>query len=269
MRIKRFLKKYKAIVIVLIAVIVALANYLLYPTFIKKDMQLIEVPITKQEMVPGTKISEDMLDVFLTNKDMIPENVILNKEEVVGNYTAANYSIPQKSFIYKEAITSEKQALGNIYYELSDGQVAYTIKIDTHQYKDKKFKAGQVIDTYFRCEVPQKSGKDYVVGKLQNSVKVISVSDADGVYITLAMSQKDLEYYLIAEKIGEVIPILDIEADGIESEEKVFSIDSTRQYLETKATVLIIPENTSVEEIEINEENTGALKEAKGSRNEK
>lgn len=265
MKVKQFLKKFKAILIVLIAVVIALANYLLYPVFIKKDMQLIEVPVVNVTINPGTKITEDMLDVQLTNKDMIPENVVLTKEEIIGNYTTINYTVPQKGFIYKEALSSEKQTLGNIYYGLSDGQVAYTIKMDAYQYKDGKFKVGQFIDIYFRSEIPQKAGKDYVVGKLQNNVKIISISQDDGTYITLAMSQEDLKYYLIAEKIGEIIPVLDIEANGIESEEQVFSEDSTRQYLDTKATVLIVPEDIEIEEIEVGEEETGAIDKPKGS----
>ena len=85
MKIKNILKKYKAIIIVIIALIVALANYLLYPIFIKKDMQLIEVPVVSVTITPGTKITEEMLSTQLTNKDMIPENVVLSKDEVIGN----------------------------------------------------------------------------------------------------------------------------------------------------------------------------------------
>ena len=46
--------------------------------------------------------------------------------------------------------------LKKIWYIISDnkievsGQVAYTIKMDAHQYKDGKFKVGQFIDIYFR-----------------------------------------------------------------------------------------------------------------------
>ena len=267
MKIKKFLKKYKAALIVLLAVIVALANYLLYPVFIKKDMQLIEVPIVNVTINPGTKITEEMLGTQLTNKDMIPKNVVLSKEEVVGNYTAVNYTIPQKGFIYKEALSSEKQTLGNVYYGLSENQVAYTIKIDAHQYKDGKFKVGQLIDIYFRCESPQEAGMDYVIGKLQNNVKIISISQDDGTYITLAINQEDLKYYLIAEKIGEIIPVLDIEANGEESEKQIFSENSTRQYLETKAMVLLVPNDAETEEVSVDEVETGAIDKPQGNAN--
>lgn len=263
MKIKNFLKKYKAVLIVLVAVLVALSNYLLYPVFIKKDMQLIEVPVVNVTITPGTKITEEMLSTQLTNKDMIPENVVLSKDEVVGNYTTVNYTIPQKGFIYKEALSSERQTFGDIFYGLSNETVAYTVKVDAHQYVDGKFKVGQLIDIYFRCEVPQESGKDYVVGKLQNNVKIISVTSNDGVYLTLEISQKDLEYYLIAEKIGEIIPVLDGEVKGEDIEGRVFATEATRQYLETKATALVAPDEADVI---VEASDTGAIEEPKGNR---
>ena len=47
-------------------------------------MQLIEVPIAVQPIGPGTKISEELLTTKLTNADMIPDNIVYDKEITEG-----------------------------------------------------------------------------------------------------------------------------------------------------------------------------------------
>lgn len=262
MKFKNILKKYKAIVIIIVALVVALANYLLYPTFIKKDMQLIEVPIAVQPIGPGTKISEEFLTTKLTNADMIPDNIVYDKQEVINKYVCANYTIPTNGFIYTETITTEKEALGVVYYKLEEGQVAYTIKVEANQYRDGKFKVGQNVDVYFRAEIPQKSGKDYLVGKLDNNVKIINITGDGDVFLTLSLNEEDLKYYLIAEKVGEIIPVIEIKQ--VDAQE-IYSEDSLRQYLETKATALTLSDQEEV--IEVDEEATGTIDEAKGGKN--
>lgn len=262
MKLKNILKKYKAIVIVLVALVVAAANYLLYPTFIKKDMELVEVPIAAKTINPGTLISEDLITTQLTNIEMIPENIVHNKDEIINKYVCANYTVPANGFIYTETITSEKQALGVIYYQLETGQVAYTIKVNANQYRDGKFKVGQTIDIYFRGEVPQKSGKDYLVGKLDNNVKIINITGDSDVYLTLCLSEDDLQYYMIAEKVGEIIPVIEIEE--IDAPE-IYSEDALRQYIITKASSLTLPNQEEIEVVD--EADTGAVEKPKGSTN--
>lgn len=262
MKIKNVLKKYKSIVIIMVALIVALANYLLYPTFIKKDMELIEVPIAVKTISPGTLISEDLLTTKLTNAEMIPNNIIFDKNEVINKYVCANYTIPANGFIYTETITSTKDTLGVIYYRLEEGMVAYTIKVDGKQYIDNKYKVNQIIDIYFRAEVPQKSGKDYLIGKLDNNVKILSITGDSDVYLTLSITEEDLKYYMTAEKIGELIPI--VENEGLESQE-IYSESSLRQYLDTKTSVLTTAISEIVEVSEEIEETTPS----KGNKNGK
>ncbi|MDO5440795.1 MAG: hypothetical protein Q4F12_04590, partial [Erysipelotrichaceae bacterium] len=82
------------------------------------------------------------------------------------------------------------------------------------------------------------------------------------VFLTLSLNEEDLKYYLIAEKVGEIIPVIEIEQVDVQ---EIYSEDSLRQYLETKATALTLPEQEEV--IEVDEEATGAIDEAKGGKN--
>lgn len=255
MKIKKILKKFKALIIIIIACLVAGTNYLLYPIFIKNDLKLVEVPIVKETLTPGTLITEEMLTTILSNKDVIPENIIFNKEEIVNRYVSANYTIPTNGFIYTETITTQKESLGTVYYRLEEGQVAYTVKIDNNQYKDDKFKVGQLVDIYFRSDIPQEAGVNYLIGKLGSNIKIINITKDGDVYLTLSLNEEDLKYYLIAEKVGEIIPIIEIKEEDFK---EIYSEIALKSYLETKASVLTYPVQVTEEDTNNQKENTNA-----------
>lgn len=242
MKVKNFLKRFKGLIIIIIACLVALANYLLYPVFIKKDMQLIEVPIAKTTISQGTLITNEMVATILTNKDVIPENIIFAKEDIVGKYAKANYTLAANSFFYNEMVANEKEALGTVYYKLEEGEIAYTLFVDEKFNVDSKFKVGQYIDLYYRGLVPSEAGASYLIGKLASNVKIINIVEDDSkTYLTLAVSEKNLAYYVVAEELGTVIPIIDFEANGIFKQKEIYDENSLKEYLEGESSILLLP----------------------------
>ena len=245
MKVKNFLKRFKAVVVIIVACLVALANYLLYPTFIKKDLELIEVPIALTTISSGTLITDEMVTTILTNKDVIPENITFAKEEIVGKYVKANYTLPANSFFYNESIAKEKDALGNIYYKLSEGEMAYTLLFEEKYNIDSKFKVGQYIDLYYQGVVPSDVGANYLIGKLDSNIRIINlVVDDSETYLTLAIKEDDLAYYAIAEELGNIIPTVDYQANGIFDQKEIYDENSLREYLEGESYILLLPQTS-------------------------
>ena len=260
--IKTFCKRHIAIIALFVAIIIAGANYLLYPTFIKNDMQIIEIPVLVEKVTAGTQITTEMLDTYITSKDMIPATVVLNKEDVIGKYVKSNYTIDANTFISLGALSTEKDTLGQIYYRLNNDEFAYTIKVATLSNADKKLKVGQYVDIFYyeRINTVENENDDLkaedivrkeLVGVLDNAVKIVNVaSNDDSSIITVAINEEDIAYYIIASKLGELTPMVSTKSKDEHTLEK-YDETIMRDYLDSKSNILKvneIPEELILEE---------------------
>lgn len=263
-KIKEFLKRHLAIILLVDAIIIAGLNFVIYPTFIKKDMGLIEIPVATVEIPSGTQITSEMLTETLINPESLPANVETDKTKIVGMYVKEDHTIDMSTFFSKEALATEKDKLGDIFYKLNENEYAFTLKVSGISNADSKFKVGQYIDVmYQEMIVAQDENNENVTmnkvltGILDNNVRIVYVSKGDeSTTITVAVEPDELAYYITANKMGELLPTLSSYAKIADHTSDIYDENMTRQYLDTMSvTYKIVPEIPEEQEA-IDTENT-------------
>lgn len=208
--IKEFLKRNSFIVIITIAILIAGTNYLVYPVFIKKNLNLSDVPIATQEIPEGTLITNDMIKTISIDKSFLPEGIVLNSSEIVGQYAKIDYTIPSNSFVYADALTNANDLYGSQYGKLKDGKYAFDIANANeltlpYDIKNEVIKEGMKISVFYREEFKNEYGETkHYIGQLAENCEVINV-DSDT--ITIAIDELDVGLFMNAQVKGEIIPL--------------------------------------------------------------
>ena len=73
-------------------------NVIVFQFALKKSMNAVEIPIAKTEIVPRTKITEDMIEILEVPKASISENVYTDKQDIINKYNDIEAKIPKGSF---------------------------------------------------------------------------------------------------------------------------------------------------------------------------
>lgn len=269
-RIKDFLKRHLAILLLVDAIIIAGLNLLIYPTFIKKDMGLVEVPVATISIPSGAQVTPEMLTEILISSDTLPSNVEINKNNIIGMYVKEEHTIDASMFFSKESLSTKKDRMGEIFYKLNDNEYAYTMSISGISNADSKLKVGQYIDVMYQemVTVSEQENEDtknrkeettslkLLNGILDNNVRILYLSKADDkTTITVAINEEELSYYLTATKMGELLPVLSSYATTPEHTSEVYDEAMTRQYLDTKSvSYKVAPELPEEELIDVTEE---------------
>lgn len=228
-RIKLFCKKHVSVLIVLVSLLIALTNYLIYPTFISKELNLVDVPIAKDKIKGGTKISNEMLEMISINPDFLPNNIILEKKDIIGKYVQSDYTINNQGFFYQDALTGSEQSWGKTYSQLNEYEVAYVIEFDDKYNSDDLFRVGQYIDLYYYTTIFDQDGIErLMIGKLKDLARVISVNskDSKNTIISVAITEDEVSYFILAEKTGQILPMVTNNPTCL-----VYDVDLTRSFL--------------------------------------
>lgn len=255
-KVRGFLRRHAFIVVFLVAIIVATANFLVYPYFIKNDLELIDIPIAKTTLKQGTKITEDMLDVVSTNKQFLPKGIYLDKSAIVDKYVAENTTIPTNGFIYAEMLSDSETVMGGVFSNLEQGQFAYTIPVAERYCKGDNFREGQYVNVHFYCwtniDTLEDTSKNGVVhGVVAENLKIIDISasaNANQIFVTFAVNEEEMAYLTTAQQLavhlaGDIYPIIYSGSDGVsKSETNFYNIDDMRVWLKDNSYIIELSE---------------------------
>lgn len=232
---KKFLKRHSWIVLIIIAIVIAGTNYLVYPVFIKKELNLVEIPVAKTTINETTQISEDMLTTLSVAKEYLPTNIITDKNEIIGKYSNRDVTIAPNGFIYTDYLTDDATLFGETFSMLNDSEWAYTMPLSGKYNQNGEIKANEYVSMFFVQEyVDDNDHTRLRAGQLAENVRVISITEptTDSQYLTLAIPEADIAYYALAERIGEIFPLVNFASNGTTPYfSEVYSIDATRQII--------------------------------------
>lgn len=265
-KVKVFLKKHSFITVFIVALVIAAANYIVYPLFISHDLNLVSVPIAKEAILEGTQITEDMLSTVQIAPELLPPGIALNKDDITGLYVAEGWAIPKNGFLYVETLATEETAMGAAYKELLDGEFAYTMEVAAVYDQNFSLKKGQLVDIYFGCEYEKENEENpelselnaVMFGLLKENARIISVVDGGEVrYVTYALSEEDISYFEIAKHMaknyrGEIYPLVYFGSSRALEEKNtyMYDVDTLRIWLKDKAQVFEYPELIKLEKME-------------------
>lgn len=255
---KNLFKRHSWIILIIIAIVIAGTNYLVYPVIIKKQLNLVEIPVAKQTIEETTLITDDMLTTISIAKDYLPLNVETDKENIVGKYSGLNATIAPNGFFYKELLTNDISLYGNTFHSLNDGEWAYTIAVSSKNNQNNLLNEGEYISVFYYEEYENDDyTKAYEVGQLAENVRILNVSSAvnDAQYVTLAIPEKDVAYFTLAEQYGHIYPVVNYASNSKDGHiTDVYDIESTKSMLKDKNMIIEHVQEEAMPEVIVNGE---------------
>jgi len=202
-------KMPKIVIVIVIALFISIVNYLCYPLLIDKKFEKIKVPIVKTKIEEMQLVDEDCITYVEIYRNSIGDSIIVNGNEILGNYVKAGYTLDVGMYFYKNALISENELMGTIGSNLQENKNLYPLKLEANDMV-VHFNAGQFVDLYFTGYDSYYSGKP-VFGMLLEHIliKEVTYDNLDKVsYIFLSLTQEELDYLSRSLTIGKISPII-------------------------------------------------------------
>jgi len=147
----------------------------------------VTVPVAKNEILPKTKVTNDMITTIKITKNEIGklDNVILNKSQIINKFVKYGYTIPKNGLFYIDNIVEGSAMPNSIFADIPDGYLPFSLQVNSVSDIDVTYgnsiMPGDYIDIFLRAvltEGPNK-GKIYY-GRLIRSIEVLAVRDSAG-----------------------------------------------------------------------------------------
>lgn len=187
-------------------------NVIVFQFALKKSIDAVEIPIAKTEIVPRTKITEDMIEILEVPKASISENVYTDKQDIINKYNDIEAKIPKGSFFFKELLFEEEQLPDYPSLKLKEGQSVFALSSDLIKSSGNTLMPNQKIDLYVTIE---KKKELPITDLFLQDVRILNIKDKKGntinekntaipYVINLAIRSEYMEYLKIASKIGTI-----------------------------------------------------------------
>ena len=147
--------------------------------------------------------------------------VIQNKAAVVGKYSNYNTMIPKGSMFYQNTVVEESKLPDSAFISVEKGQIPYNFPVNLDTTYGNSIYPGNSIDLYYRTAKVVNRQQIVWFGKFIESIKVLSVTDAQGnnvfetngdpgvpAYLLFSVPNKVFRLLKIAERSnGQIIPV--------------------------------------------------------------
>ncbi|CAI8943264.1 pilus assembly protein CpaB [Brevibacillus sp. IT-7CA2] len=217
-----------------LAGVVGGGTYFGYNIYQKEINRTVEVLTVSKEIPPRTMITQQMFDDGLIKvskhpTSVVPPNVFRSPDEVIGKFTATNYTAPQNSYLYNGKVLAPEEMKDGAEMMLKPGERMISINVNLKSSLAAQITAGSYIDLWFSGKT--KEDQKPVVGPFLGKVKVIGTyavsnqksrptsseipnnsEDQPIVYginlvpqtILLAVNNEQAGYIQLAEQLGQI-----------------------------------------------------------------
>lgn len=168
------------------------------------------VYIASHQISQRTKISGgDLLEIEVPN-ECITEDILIDKDEILGKYVKLSYSIPKGSFIYKTAVEDDIKDLANTL--LMDGEINYDIYTKDVKINTANLSKNMYLDIYLTIDGKDKPISDLLLSDARitglydnNNKQIMDYDDLSKVAIvSIAISENDIIALNKALIVGEL-----------------------------------------------------------------
>ena len=169
----------KNIVTIVGVILILVLMYWGYSAQIKNAVNPIMVPVATKDIQPRTQITDEMVTtVSMPSIAVDKEEVILNKNNVIGKYTTLNALVPKNSMFYKKAVVEQSKLPDSIFIKVKKGEIVYNFNVDMESTYGNSIAPSNYIDIYMKAG----NGQDekVLLGKLVENVQVLAVKDSAG-----------------------------------------------------------------------------------------
>ena len=280
--IKRFLSNKNTVTIIgVILGIVVL--YIGYTWRVNNALELVSVPVAKEEIASRTKITEDMLTYIKLPRNSIEslDNLETSASTIVGKYVSFGTSVAKNSMFYTSYLISKSEMPDSAFANIPDGYTIFSLDVTQHSTYGNSIYPDNYID--LNLKATDDSGK-VIFGKLISSIKVLAVKDSNGNHVfettvetrtpaELLFAVTDDMFLLLkkAEYIGcEISPVPRNASYSADPGETSVANDYLRDFILSKAATIPDSEITTTEDsVSKEDENTTETTSSKNTSNTK
>ncbi len=199
---QRIIRNKNFVTIVGIILVLALL-YWGYSSQINKAVNPVSVPVAIETIQPRTQITEDMIEMVTMPAISVSDNVIKNKDSIIGKYTAVNTVVPAGSMFYTDTVIDQSQLPDSVFVKVKKGEVVYNFPVDMETTYGNSIYPGNKIDIYMKTG--DGSAEKVMLGKLVENVEVLAVKDSAGRDVFENSSESrtpDMIIFGVPEEIG-------------------------------------------------------------------
>ncbi len=218
--IKKFFSNPNTLTFLLILGLI-IVIYVIYSYMITAAIKPSTLPYATQTIKEKTEITTDMLGkvdisgTFISNDG---DNLVQNRNRIIGKYVNRGYTIIQNSFFYNEALTTETISEETYLSNIPDGYTIYKLEVDYHSTYGNSIMSGNYIDLYLQARAGfveadgQKvdSEKELIYAKFIKSIQVLGVVDDKGldVFLNTDDGQQPQPKYLYFSVPNEIFEMM-------------------------------------------------------------
>ncbi len=167
-------------IVTIVAIAICLAIlFFAYRYRVNKAINAVSVPIATKTLEARKLIEEDDIKTVKVAYSMITNNVILNKENIIGKYVNYNTFIPEGSLFYDSAVVTWSSMPDSTWSDIPEGHTIVSLSVNSQSTYGNSIYPGDKIDLYYQGSM----GENRFVGKLIEGITVLAVKDERGNHI--------------------------------------------------------------------------------------
>lgn len=251
---------FKKILIIILAMLITAGFYVGSVLAARQQVMPTQVVLAKQDILPYSKITREMVNIVKLPKRGIPPGVAHKLEEVEGKYTVGSFGIPVNGYFFLNKVKTASELPEGALVKVKDTEDVVGLRVDQYKALGGAIRSGQKIDLWVVIK-KAKDGKPFV-GRLFANVPVLSTRDNRGndmeetykaiekdptqatklpkvpSILLLAVDKQKTNYFYTALVVGEVWPVgesisPDFKQDeGTQNSDVIYEPEKTQQYLD-------------------------------------
>ncbi len=151
----------KILLIAVPVIILGLCLFFSVSAYLKYRDDFIEVPVASHQLFQRTQITDEDLTMISVPRAYLPDDVFVEKEDIIGKYVKLSFSLAKGSLIYAGAMEEDIRDLsvsllkkGEVSYDLYTGEV----KINTGN-----LSVNMYVDIYLSIKSSEKNVSDLLI----------------------------------------------------------------------------------------------------------
>ena len=166
--IKKILSIFIPVLIAVLSLSLSLISYLRYREI------YVQVPVASHQLYQRSLLSKEDLSYIEVPKAFIQEDVLIDEDEILGQYVKLSYTVPKGSLIYKGALEKE---IGDLALTLLQyGEVSYDLYTGEVKVNTGNLNVGNNVDIYLTIKTNEKTLSDVLL----EDCRVIGLYDSQG-----------------------------------------------------------------------------------------
>lgn len=174
-------------------------------------LKLQDVYVANVSIPERNLIEEEYLDVIQVPTYFLSDEVILDKNEIIGKYVKLNAYIPKGSYIYKEVLEDKDQMIDGLHFDLNKDEATYDLFVRDIKVNPAHLLKGMNVDLYLTV-----NRKDIISDLLISGARITGLYDVNNKEIknnndnstlgtiSIALKEEMIPYVNKAIAIGEV-----------------------------------------------------------------